>query len=747
MPTTVATPTDIEKAKAALRAELAHVVGVIEARIAAGDHEAAIDALRAAVAQLATNEAADDAAFAALAARVDTINRVLGDVATRLAALELDAPAPPAVPPPPPTVPIPLPPDPPVVVGDGLTAVARIRVPAAGRVRAGVAVAPGLFAGAPGMVRVGSHAVAQADNAVIDRQGWLRWFLLSAIVPAGDVAIAIGAAAETAAPVPSPAPQAVVQIAGSPPAGTSRVHVADWRRGPVVTESIWTAPLGAEGLAVRLHESLWADGASSTTVIVENGRSVPGAVAARTQTYDIEITRGAERRAYAGVVHVPYTRWLRRLGAAEVYAEVVPLGAPVGGGSAWDHLRATRMLQNFASVYPAPPLAPLAALPDHPFAVSDAGSILHFTRSQGAPGANPDIGPHPAYYLGALAHLDADQLRVICANADARMGAAVFYRSAATGTFHRPDEGPEYVIDGRWQGTKIGLRDPGDTAAPNQGWAHSHWGAMFYIPYLLTGRLEYLEGQVAQQVFTWALAPWNNCGRQLRRHMLNFVEPYTEAFIGGQERSQLRSQGWAVRTTLHLAGMLPAGDDRVRALLGWDKTVTRTLWSNVCADLKKLYIADATGPGRRFDADGMHFIVDDKRCKQWQVGMIVTSLAMGAELGEMPPGGLDLFAWLAASHLAVAATPHRYRIEALSCDGWYKQRADGTPVRSVADFHAAQEDRLPDVYGSLESDWAGYIRAIAAFAVDHGLPNAAAAHDFALSRAIPNPNHNIAPRA
>ena len=766
MPTTVATPTDIEKAKAALRAELAAALAAIEARIAAGDDAAAIDALRAAVAQLAANEAADDAAFAELAARVEVINRVLGDVATRVATLELTAPAPPAPQPEPPP-PVPLPPDPTVAVGDGLTAVARLRVPAAGRIRAGVAVAPGLFVGAPGRVRV-NGGMAQADNAVIDRAGWLRWFLLSAIVPEGEFAIAIGAAAETAAPVPPPAPQAVVEIGGAPPAGTSRTHVADWRRGAVVTESVWTAPLGADGLAVRFHESLWADGAGSTTVIVENGRSVPGQVAARTCTYDIAVTRGAERLAYAGVVHVPYTRWVRRLGGRPVFAEVVPLG----GGSAWDHLRAAAAIQNFESA-PRVDTAPIDALPDHPFAVSSAEKIGVAKRAMGQPGGDDEIGAHPAYALAWLRDHTPQSLAALRRQTDVRQGGPYFWRDAATGAFMRPDQGRDW-----WQ-SDLGKRAADDTVAANQSWTPSHWPAMFRIPYLLWGELEDLEGQAAQVLVGWLDSFTAPGGSQLTRHPLHWPDyppwwvGYTNTYIGDQGAKQLRTVGWGVRTQVHALASLPDDHDRIRALLGWDKAVLRAYVETAFARARAVVDA-ATGPAdgpivqgwgvkdpaphRYFDADGLCFPPGFFSYKHWMWCYVLTSTAHGIELGEIGGDGAAWWRRMMQTPLQLVASDPPDLDVLLSIDHWPKVRgavmqpngevglgpAGAEPIRTAADLAATI--RAGGFIGSREADWAGNTYALAAFAADHALPGAAAALAWTRANIVPNRNHCIAPR-
>jgi hypothetical protein len=86
-------------------------------------------------------------------------------------------------------------------------AVARLKVPVGGRVRVGVALAPGVTK-TIGSVVVGS-VTGQVDNPSFDRDGWLRWFQLSVIVPAGEFPITVLAEMGADAPVPSPSPQVI----------------------------------------------------------------------------------------------------------------------------------------------------------------------------------------------------------------------------------------------------------------------------------------------------------------------------------------------------------------------------------------------------------------------------------------------------------------------------------------------------------------------------------------------------------
>lgn len=651
---------------------------------------------------------------------------------------------------------------------DGWISVARLVVPAAGRVRVGVALAPGVTK-AIGSVRVGG-AIAQADNPVFDRDGWLRWFLLSAIRPASDQVVEISAVRVAGEPLAGPAPQVTISR-GEPVAPEApRSWLADWRRGPVVTESVWRLPLGGDGLRADVHESVWSDGAGSSTVVVDNGFSVPGRVTARTRRYNIVIARGSQRLAYSGIVHVPYTRFVRRLGSLPVHAMVVPLS----GGSPWDHFRAARALQNFADA-PAFSTAAIDALSDQPFAVTDANMIGVAKRAQGSPGADADIGQHPAYLTGWLHHFSPATARAIRRQTDARQGAPYFYRLEATGAAPRPDQGVEYGVGG----AQLGMRAPDDTERPNQTWTPSHWGAMFRIPYLLWGELTDLEGQIAQVGHSHASTFPDTHGRGMNRHVLYWADlppwwvGHTNTFIGGQGMVQLRTMGWGVRTTVHALACLPSDDDRVRALFGWDKSTLRRVFDNACARARKI-VEDATGPAserivqgfgiqdprphKYFDADGVTFPPGYFGYKHWMWAYVLTSMAHGIELGEVSPAGIAWWRRQMQTPVQVLGSGDADTAVVISIDQWPKvvgafingerigvrPDASGQPIRDVRSL--LENIRAGGFIGSRENDWAGNYYALAAFARDHNLPGAARAFAWSRGNIRPNPNHRIEPR-
>src|SRR5262249_16887538 len=150
---------------------------------------------------------------------------------------------------------------------------------------------------------------AQGDNAVIDLAGWVRWFQLSAIVPAGgDYTIEVDDARETAQGIDAPRPQAVIVADGASGDSEHARRLGTWRRGPVVTEAVWEIPLGQRGLRARVLESRWADGQGSSAVVMHYGLSRPNEAIPSSLTYDCTITRGAERLAYSAIRHAAFAQ-------------------------------------------------------------------------------------------------------------------------------------------------------------------------------------------------------------------------------------------------------------------------------------------------------------------------------------------------------------------------------------------------------------------------------------------------------
>jgi hypothetical protein len=354
------------------------------------------------------------------------------------------------------------------------------------------------------------------------------------------------------------------------------------------------------------------------------------------------------------VAHSPYTRFIQRLWLEppQIFSHLAlpgwegPRERALGA-----YCRATRMIQNFSGEIDAMSMDPLEPVAWRPFATTSVTHIGHFTRSQGAPGDNPDIGAHPSYYLSGLFNHSPSGLRLITDHADARFGAAAYLRSAATGQFHRPDEIGDLALDSRWGRNHVGQIS--GIAVANQIWRISHWGAMFYIPYLLTGDFAYCEGLVAQNAISWLSARFSSgrettFGSGMTRHDAILRWPsFYDTGIGNMEFPQPREASWAVRTTVHTLGLLP--DAAEPSLIGWDKAMAQRLWANVEDTLHRVYVVNSVGPGRRWTgaANEVTRLQSEgaPATPTWMEAMGMISWAHGAELGVLSAQGLAFLRW------------------------------------------------------------------------------------------------------
>lgn len=335
-----------------------------------------------------------------------------------------------------------------------------------------------------------------------------------------------------------------------------------------------------------------------------------------------------------------------------------------------------------------------------PFSCRDTGDIGDFSRDQGAPGANSDIGIYPSYTLEGFLYFDANGARRVFENADLRQQAPIFYGDAQTWHLLRLDNGVDWGLHGAWS-------NPVHTAGANygvMGLIASHWGSMFYIPYLLRGDLADMEGLIAQDLWSWLVTPMSDgggrfCGSQLNRHALVWEGgEYTDANIGGRERPQNRSIAWAIRAAVQALGAMPDGDDRA-STLGWDKPTMRRRWSNVQTSVKRYYVDRNTAPDNnedtphRFIKDGPHFLVGYEFEKQWQTNMIISQLAHGNELGVMNSDGIAFLHWYARTPIGMTTSPDVNSDWAIPHDSYWKL-LDGRPAKTFADVYRASARQL-----------------------------------------------------
>jgi len=357
--------------------------------------------------------------------------------------------------------------------------------------------------------------------------------------------------------------------------------------------------------------------------------------------------------------------WHRELGVSAAHANIVPMGwTSVADAGTWEYIKSTRSIENFYREDTPLALTPTTTItvaglfggqygggnPATPGTLTfggSSGSIGWLTMSQGSPGADKDIGPHPEYYLDGARWYNVSCKRLIDWHVDKRMGMPYYWRDRTTHGFYGLDTGIDYV------GTmSSGAADSTSRIGGTRGsWVHnqnigfSHWGAMARVPYLLQGKFTHILIQIMQHVTSWANNSTldtgggpNLLGNQLFRHALQFRWVYNDRGSGAQQ--QLRTQGWAVRTNVHGAAMFPTTDPLV-SLVGWRGSYGTSAWSAVPSSVGNAYVSVLTSvtvssavpsqyTGGRFYVDGIHQPAPTEGVyKFWMWNMAVESLHIG----------------------------------------------------------------------------------------------------------------------
>jgi hypothetical protein len=357
---------------------------------------------------------------------------------------------------------------------------------------------------------------------------------------------------------------------------------ATWLAGPVVRESDYRVALRAEGggaqhphLAVRVHwRHYQASGAVRADVIVEND----WAYVARPQnwTYAVTIFRdGAPVYRHASLTHYHHSRW-HKLVWSEGWAEPFVR-----------HNLPYLLRSGIVPHYDDQLVIPARVLDDdlNALAKSDTGPMgsALVTTYMPMTGGRPDIGPLPRWAVLYLLSMDQRERAVLIANADAGASMPMHYRDQLTGRPATLDDHPTMT-------TEFGEASPKDAfPAVTNGetpWSidAAHHPSLFYVPYLITGDLFYLE----EQQF------WANW-------MLASVDPsYRDKGRGRLSQNQLRGQAWSLRTLGEAAVATPDADPlkayfNTRLAYNMDWYVQRYAHNDNPLETSKLGIIDLGG--------------------------------------------------------------------------------------------------------------------------------------------------------
>lgn len=327
-----------------------------------------------------------------------------------------------------------------------------------------------------------------------------------------------------------------------------------------------------------------------------------------------------------------------------------------------------------------------------------------------------------------------------------------------------------------------------NAAMINQYWEQAHWGAVAYLPYLMTGEYGSLEMQLRQELQSWLGSPYGDGnpanpqhgafkGGQYRHPFALYWDQYYD--VGTGQFPQERQQGWAVRTTTHTCAIMPEDSTLTNALFGWDKAMVRTRWSNVLDGLYNCYVVGST---TRFPTSpvGCRFLQAEYAvypCNSWMHGIIGVALCFGKWLGEMTANGYTFTKWLLDGHAALYAdsTNPAMREYLYGSDGNVTTTKDGlpnywaspgNPCKTWLEVYTRQNvvagGTLPAANHAnwnrtdlRDSDWFGYRMDMMADAQSFGCSQGSDAYTFCLDVAshfnggntwVYSNAHNIAPR-
>lgn len=312
-----------------------------------------------------------------------------------------------------------------------------------------------------------------------------------------------------------------------------------WLNGPVATERDVVLPLidvktGKPHplLEARVHLRRYpAAGAVRADFIVENDWAY--APNPHNVTYDIEIRRGNEVvYRHDRITHTHHARWHTVIwseGRAEpVVREDVPY--LIETGVVPPYMKSVSVSQN-ALESDAKWLAAVDTAP-----MGTAAITLYMPTT----GMRPDIGPLPQWGAQYLLSMDDRARALTFANADAGGSMPIHYRDRATDLPISLDRHPGVTL-------MFGRPRPADAVPPvidrTNPWTldAAHHPSLFYLPYLISGDLYYLE----EITF---YADW----------VMAIVDPglrgYDKGLLWG---NQVRATAWSLRTLGEAAVILP----------------------------------------------------------------------------------------------------------------------------------------------------------------------------------------------
>jgi hypothetical protein len=406
-------------------------------------------------------------------------------------------------------------------------------------------------------------SLALADNTPLSCQidvkathgdGSVRHAIISGIIPQLAASATQTVTIRRAAPAPGlPAvslppslPSATLVIAGATYTATcANTAPETWFAGAVASDYVFSVPLiGAGGphptLTAQFSVRKFSTGQVRVDAALEHCKAYTSTADI---TYDVTIAaNGATVYSKTGLVHTPTARWKRTFWYGAAPALHIRHNTP--------YLIASGQIPNYDQSITIPESVLNGYVTTLASTKFDPMGFGNLQPAMGTTGGRADIGIMPDTYVATVLSMDKRAKAIMLATADIGGSWPMCRRDDSAG----PGRGyPLSVINFPYASI---LGNPGDCINPATGKNErlpnlstatqgspdsSHQPDVYYLPYLLTGDLFYLEGLHFYCTFN---------------HYQD--NPYYRDFEKAHVRSdQVRGQGWSMRTLAECAAITP----------------------------------------------------------------------------------------------------------------------------------------------------------------------------------------------
>ena len=522
-----------------------------------------------------------------------------------------------------------------------------------------------------------------------------------------------------------------------------------WLSGAVANEWQVSAPLKSDDGTAHPHLTArfairWYDAIKKARVDVTLENNWAYEANPQDFTYDAEVmVRGVSVYTKPGLSHFHHSRWRKTFwwGGDAPQAAVKHNIA---------YLIRTRALPN----YDQSVVVPESTLAD--FKHKWTGSLTEpmgiglATGYMPGTGGRTDLGLLPGWAAAYLLSMDLRAKEVTLGTADLAGSWSIHYRDKKTDRPVSLSDYPYMTIlgrstDTRNPATKVYESFPscaaGATCKSPYGHDTAHQPAFAYLPYLVTGDYYYLE-----ELQFWSMY-----------NVFQSNPGYRSNRDGLLSREQVRAQAWSMRTLAEAAYITP-DDDRLKAHFAYvlDKNLN---WYNTTYTTN----ANANFFGV-LDMNGAVIYNSNRGIAPWQDDFFTSAIGHAAELGFL--GAQSLLRWKAKSPVMRMTAPGMCWIDAglysmnirdsntsplyTSMEQAWKASRD-TAFTSLACNSVEMAAHLKQKVGEMTgyaSSTAGYpsnMQPALAYAVDAGLPNAAAGWTLFMSRSV-KPNYGTSPQ-